>query len=398
MASILAILASCEEIDTPTNHATEQQEQQEEEQQEEQEEQEEQQSETPTIVDSGIQPAGDQTVKPHFPDLIHEAGYHDFYNPVQDDIDLDYGNVDYICGQGKGTAFPTITNDGYLLLYQGTASKGGAYINIRSHNGASLRQITIGTATKTKISHYEGDKISTRSETKNLSAGDRYTYNCSEGCTQVCFTCMGTEKSERMTVDSIRVVYKGGLTAEDYNIQDAEYGPLMKVIYPFTEDFEDGFPSTEKPTYNKYGLTAGRENLQWSTWYGSFSYQNAIQGGQSIQLRVYQYDEDYEKPQFGHAKMEFFLKDLRKVSFKYSFSEFWNKATISYCEFGSTEWKNPVEIKLASYGDRGIAQTFTYVLDEGKAHDAKILIKIDPSTGYPTKDHYDFIFDSFVFE
>ena len=53
-------------------------------------------------------------------------------------------------------------------------------------------------------------------------------------------------------------------------------------------------------------------------------------------MRIYQEEEDYDMEQFGHLKMEFFLEGLSKVSFRYYMSEFWIKATISYCEFGDT--------------------------------------------------------------
>ena len=41
---------------------------------------------------------------------------------------------------------------------------------------------------------------------------------------------------------------------------------------------------------------------------------------------------------------------------------------------------------------------FKYTLDEGKSHNAKIKIELDPATGYPTQGHYDFIVDKFIFQ
>ena len=125
--------------------------------------------------------------------------------------------------------------------------------------------------------------------------------------------------------------------------------------------------------------------------------QNPIAGKQSAQLRIYQEDEDYyENTQFGHLKMEHFIENLSKVSFKYRFSEFWTKATVSWCEFGSSEWRDPQQIALKNYPDRETVQSFTYEL--GKTADAKIRIEIDPDSGHPTKGHYDLVFDDFVFE
>lgn len=210
---------------------------------------------------------------------------------------------------------------------------------------------------------------------------------------------MGTTQSERWELNSIKVNYKGGFTGDDVYVEPKEYGPLVRVELPLSEGFESGFPTTAKPTYEKYGLTAGRDNLQWSTWYGSFSLQNPISDNQSAQLRIYQEDEDYYKnTQFGHLKMEYFIENLSKVSFNYWFSEFWTKATISWCEFGSSEWHNPQQIALEKYADRETIQSFTYEL--GKKANAKIRIEIDPDSGHPGKGqgHYDLIFDDFVFE
>ncbi|MCQ2143577.1 MAG: hypothetical protein MJY56_05860 [Bacteroidales bacterium] len=176
-----------------------------------------------------------------------------------------------------------------------------------------------------------------------------------------------------------------------------EYGPLVKVESPYLVDFETGFPTTQKPTYYKYGLTAGPENVEWTTWFGSFSWQNPIEGSQSAQLRVYQEDEDYEKPQFGYLKTEFFVKDLVSVSFSYWMSEFWLKATVSWCAFGEAEWRNPVQIALTEYSQREQVRDFKYVLDGGKPCDAMIKIEIDPATGHPSKDHYALVLDYFVF-
>lgn len=88
---------------------------------------------------------------------------------------------------------------------------------------------------------------------------------------------MGTTQSERWELNSIKVNYKGGFTGDDVYVEPKEYGPLVRVELPLSEGFESGFPTTAKPTYEKYGLTAGRDNLQWSTWYGSFSWHNPQQ-------------------------------------------------------------------------------------------------------------------------
>jgi len=335
------------------------------------------------------------TVTPQHPDEIHEVQYNDFYNTVQDELD-EYGNVDYVIAQGNGTAWPLLLENGHIRFYQGN-TKGGGYIRVRSHNGAKILCVKVGSATNTKIAHSLNGKAA-KSATVDVAAGSLYTVDELTNCTEVKFYCMGTTQSERWEMDSIYVKYQGGFVESDYYVEEKEYGPLVKVTYPFTENFEEEFPTTDKPSYYKYGLTAGRDNLQWSTWFGSFSWQNPIEGSQSAQLRIYQEDTEYDQEQFGHLKMEYFLKDLSKVSFKYYYSEFWNKATISYCEFGSTEWHNPQQIALSSYSDRQTVQDFTYTLDNGNKHDAKIRIEIDEATGFPSKDHYDFIFDSFVFE
>lgn len=349
------------------------------------------------VLDPGVTPS-EQTYTPGHPELEHEVSYNDFYNPVQDDLD-DYGNIDYVCSQGNGTAWPIITSDGYIRLYQGSSSsKGGSYIRFRSKNGATLEHITVGSATSTSVAYYFDRRPSTQSASTNIAQGSTFSLECPQGCTEVCLICTGTDQAHRWELNYVALKYKGGFVESDFYQAPAEYGPLVKVSMPFIENFEQDFPTTDKPSYFKYGLTAGRANLQWSTWYGSFSWQKALEGGQSAQLRVYQEEQDYEKSQFGHLKMEYFIKDLKKVSFKFYYSEFWNKATISYCEFGSTEYKGAQQISLSSYSERQTIRSFEYVLDEGRAHDAKIIIEIDPATGHPSRDHYDFYFDEFRFE
>ena len=349
------------------------------------------------VVDPGETPDDGQTFTPQHPELLHEVEYDEFFNPVQDWLDL-YENIDYVCSQGNGAAWPIVLDNGHIRFYQGSnANKGGSYIRIRSHNGAVLRSVTVGTASKTVLAHSLDGKAA-KSDNTSLEAGEQYVINAAENCSQVCIYCMGTDQSLRWEMDYIKVEYQGGFVESDFHQSAREYGPLVRVSFPFTETFEDGFPTTDKPSYYKYGITAGRENLQWSTWYGSFSWQNPIEGGQSAQLRIYQEEEDYDMEQFGHLKMEFFLEGLSKVSFRYYMSEFWIKATISYCEFGDTRWSNPQQIALSSYSQRQTVQDFTYVLDGGARHNAKIRIALDPATGFPSSSHYDFLCDSFVFE
>lgn len=114
-----------------------------------------------------------------------------------------------------------------------------------------------------------------KSETTEVKAEG--TYIVENECNEICFYCMGTTQSERWELNSIKVNYKGGFTGDDFYVEPKEYGPLVRVELPLSEGFESGFPTTAKPTYEKYGLTAGRDNLQWSTWYGSFSWQNPQQ-------------------------------------------------------------------------------------------------------------------------
>lgn len=351
---------------------------------------------TVTVIDKGFEPSA-TTPKPQHPELIHTVAYNDFYNPVQDELD-EFGNVDYVCSQGNGTAWPLVLDNGHIRFYQGSsASKGGSYMRVRAKNGAKLLCVKVGSATDTKLAHSLNGKAA-KSATAGVSAGSMYEVADEAGFSEVCFYCMGTSQSERWELDSIYVKYQGGFVESDFVETEHEYGPLVQVGYPFKENFETGFPTTDKPTYYKYGLTAGRENLQWETWFGSFSWQNPIEGGQSAQLRVYQEDVNYDQDQFGHLKMHFFLKDLHKVSFSYYMSEFWLKATVSFCEFGSTKWQNPQQIALSSYSDRQTVRQCDYVLDEGRGHDAKICIEIDEATGFPSKDHYDFIIDNLIFE
>ena len=105
------------------------------------------------VVDPGETPDDGQTFTPQHPELLHEVEYDEFFNPVQDWLDL-YENIDYVCSQGNGTAWPIVLDNGHIRFYQGSnANKGGSYIRIRSHNGAVLRSVTVGTASKTVLAH-----------------------------------------------------------------------------------------------------------------------------------------------------------------------------------------------------------------------------------------------------
>ena len=332
---------------------------------------------------------------PQHPDAIHEVEYKDFYNVVYDQLD-EFGNIDYVISQGNGVSWPIITEEGYIRFYQGTSEKkGGSYIRIRSHNNAKIQEVEVGSSGKTKLAYSINGKAA-KSQTIEVQSGSTLTIDEGE-VDQICIYCMGTSQSERWEMNYIRVKYRGGYIKEDYYQEPKEYGPLVRVTLPFTENFETGFSTTDKPSYYKYGITSGRDNLQWSTWYGSFSWQNPIEGGQSAQLRVYKEEEDYEKEQFGHLKMEFFLANISEVDFQYYMTEFWMKATISWCEFGKSDWNAPEQIALKEYSQRETIQNFHYVLDNGTAHNAKIKIELDSATGFPTKGHYDFIVDNFTF-
>ena len=357
------------------------------------------------ILDPGEQYT-ETPVYPSHPDLVRDVECTEFYDNLYDWIEPDFGNVDYVLSQGGGTAWPILTDDLHIRMYQASGSKGGNYIRIRAKYDARLLNVTVGSATDTKIAWTLDGKMK-KSSTVSLAAGERCTVGedvLGDGVGEVCFYCMGADQKERWELDYIKVTYRGGYTEDDFYVDPVECGPLVKVKFPFTENFEDAaFPTTEKNTYDKYGLTAGPANFQWSTWYGCFSWQypKALKGKlgeKSPQLRVYQEDEDYDKTQYGHLKMEYFLSGLSSVSFKYYFSEFWVSATISYCEFGSSEWTAPQQIALQNYSDRQTLREFKYVLDGGVPHDAKIKIEIDESTGHPSSDHYDLIFDDFVFE
>lgn len=348
-----------------------------------------------TVIDPGATKEEGVKPTPQHPDLLHEVGYVEFFNPLQDELD-EFGNIDYVCAQGKGTDWPFITDNGAIRFYQSTsATRSGGYIRVRAHNGAKLLNVTVGSATSTMLAHSVDGKAK-KSENKAVAAGE--TYSVKGEYDEICFYCMGADKSERWEMNSINVSYRGGFVEEDFKgAEQKEYGPLVRVALPFKEGFEAGFPRMDTPSYYKYGTTAGRENLQWSTWYGSFSWQGPIDGEQSAQLRIYQEDPDYYgNTQFGHLKMEYFIENLSRVSFKYRFSEYWPTVTISYCEFNSTEWKNPQQIALKKYSDRGKVWDFTYEL--GSKVNAKIRIEIDPESGYATSGHHNLIFDDFVFE
>lgn len=351
------------------------------------------------VLNAGAKrPESTQPITPGYPDSLHVVEYFDFYNPSQDYLD-EYENTDYVCAQGGGTAFPILTSDYYIRFYQGTNAKnGGSYIKVRSHNGAKIQELEVGTNTKTQLAHSLNGKAA-KSATTSLSAGDHYVITPTDVCDQITIYCMGTSKDERWEMNYIKLTYKGGFVAEDYLRPEKEYGPLVQLPQSFIEDFETGFPEQgAKPSYYKYSQTdVGRENLQWSTWYGSISWQQPIQGNQSAQLRTYQKEEDYEYSQYGYLKTEFFVKDLKTVEFDYVMTDYFMRAEISYCLFGTSTWLSPAEIRLPNYSDRDKLQHFTYLLDNGVPHDAKIKIEISTNTSFPSKDHSDLKIDNVRF-
>jgi len=353
-----------------------------------------------TVIDAGKQRPEKVVVRPHFPDSLHSVAYDEFYGTGRSGLD-DYDNIAAICSKGKGTSDPFLTSDYTVRFYQGKNSEdGGGYLQLKSENGAKIMEIEVGTASNTSLAYSIDDKIKKYNNTE-VKAGGKYKVSLSEPTTQVNIYCTGTTQQTRWDMNYLRVDYKGGFVAEDYAWPEEEYGPLVGIPFPFKEDFEKGFPDAgSTPSYFKYGRTdVGRPNLLWSTWYGNFSWQNTIgQSEQSAQLRMYQEDPDYEKSQYGYLKTEFFVKDLSSVTFDYYMSEFFIKASVSYCEFGTSEWKNPQIVSLSEYNQRQTERSYTYILDGGIKHDAKIKIEIDPSTGFPSKDHYDFIIDNVVFK
>lgn len=354
-----------------------------------------------TVLDPGV---GQSTVTPtpSHPEMVHTVNCSEFFDNVHDYLDA-CGNIDYVLSQGYGTAWPALTSDGHILLYQARGSKGGNYMRVRSANGAYLQSVSLGSATKSRIAYSLNGRPSTMSATADIAAGDVFSVSGLEKCTEICFYCMGTDQNSRLEVNKLEITYKGGFIEEDFRTEPVECGPLVRVAFPYVQDFEDAsFPTTEKNTYEKYGLEAGPENVHWSTWYGCFSWQHPKNvttfGAKSPQLRVYKEDPDYEKSQYGYLKMEFFVENLSKVSFDYYMSEFWMCATVSYCEFGTSEWTGAQQIALSQYSERETVRHFTYTLDNGRSHNAKIRIEIDPATGHPGRDHYDLLLDNFTFE
>lgn len=55
-----------------------------------------------TVIDPGATKEEGVKPTPQHPELLHEVGYVEFFNPLQDELD-EFGNIDYVCAQGKGT-------------------------------------------------------------------------------------------------------------------------------------------------------------------------------------------------------------------------------------------------------------------------------------------------------
>lgn len=352
-----------------------------------------------TVLDPGkTRPEAPTIVTPQHPELVHEVS-DTLFDYTLNDIWDDYKNLLTYCNKGEGTSDP-VAIDGVIRFYQGKNSNdGGSYLTVKSNNGAKILEVEVGSSTNTTLAYSINGKIKKYNK-QTVAAGSRYLAVPSEDCTQVNIYCMGTTKEERWYMDYIRVKYQGGFVDSDFETPDEEYGPLIQVPLPFTENFENGFPDAgDKVSYYKFGLTdTGRDNLQWSIWFGNFSWQNPIQGGKSAQMRTYQKEEDYDQSQLGSLKTEFFVKDLTEVDFDFYMSEYYIKAQISYCDFGSDTWKNATPVKLANYADRKTVQHFAYTLDGGAKHNAKIKIELTEDTGFPSKDHYDFLVDNVVFK
>ena len=118
-------------------------------------------------------------------------------------------DISYVADQGDGTRGPAVSS-GHLLLYQGSNGVGG-YVTVTGAVGVTIKRAVIYVSdqyVKTSIGMVKGDFTEDDYPTKGTEAvpGSAYEQNNINN-RKVTFFCLGADKSERLSIDSMAIFY-----------------------------------------------------------------------------------------------------------------------------------------------------------------------------------------------
>ena len=112
--------------------------------------------------------------------------------------------ISYSTAKGGGTANPAVIS-GQIRLYQNSQGTGGGSITLEAKNGATITEVTIGSAMATQIRWQVNESVD--SVSLDLDKGASTTLSGLSASTITCH-CWGTTSSTRLYVNYLKVVYE----------------------------------------------------------------------------------------------------------------------------------------------------------------------------------------------
>lgn len=112
--------------------------------------------------------------------------------------------ISYSTAKGGGTANPAVIS-GQIRLYQNSQGTGGGSITLEAKNGATITEVTIGSAMATQIRWQVNESVD--SVSLDLDKGATTTLSGLSASTITCH-CWGTTSSTRLYVNYLKVVYE----------------------------------------------------------------------------------------------------------------------------------------------------------------------------------------------
>ena len=112
--------------------------------------------------------------------------------------------ISYSTAKGGGTANPAVIS-GQIRLYQNSQGTGGGSITLEAKNGATITEVTIGSAMATQIRWQVNESVD--SVSLDLEKGATTTLSGLSASTITCH-CWGTTSSTRLYVNYLKVVYE----------------------------------------------------------------------------------------------------------------------------------------------------------------------------------------------
>ena len=112
--------------------------------------------------------------------------------------------ISYSTAKGGGTANPAVIS-GQIRLYQNSQGTGGGSITLEAKNGATITEVTIGSAMATQIRWQVNESVD--SVSLDLDKGATTMLSGLSASTITCH-CWGTTSSTRLYVNYLKVVYE----------------------------------------------------------------------------------------------------------------------------------------------------------------------------------------------